>query len=128
MYDLDAYLIVYVNCSVKAWFMTDEEFAKAPDIRVFGIDITDEMKTEILDKFASVTKAVDEKVPQPIDLDKFRFNNFKRSTALSLTDEEFDELKASVKRVLKSGLPDWKKQAQYESFEYIREVREKEAG
>jgi hypothetical protein len=128
MYDLDAYLIVYVNCSVKAWFMTDEEFAKAPDIRVFGIDITDEMKTEILDKFASVTKAVDEKSPQPIDLDKFRFNNFKRSTALSLTDEEFDELKASVKRVLKSGLPDWKKQAQYESFEYIREVREKEVG
>jgi hypothetical protein len=128
MYDLDAYLIVYVNCSVKAWFMTDEEFAKAPDIRVFGLDISDEMKTEILDKFAGVTKSVADKNPQPLDIDKFRFNNFKRSTALSLTDEEFEAVKSQVKRVLKSGLPDWKKQAQYESFEFIKEVREKEAG
>lgn len=124
MYDLDAYLIVYVNCSVKAWFMTDDEFGKAPDFRVFGIDVTEEMKTEILDKFAYVTKCVAASTPPALDLEKFRFNNFKRSCALSLTNDEFAILKAQVKRALKSSLPDWKKQGYYEAFEFIREVRE----
>lgn len=126
MYDLDAYLIVYVNCSVKAWFMTDEEFAKAPDFRVFGVEITDEMKTEILDRFAEVARCVEEGTPPAIDIEKFRFNNFKRSCAASLSEDEFELLKAQVNRAMRSGLPDWKKQTYYESFEFIREVREGE--
>jgi len=128
MYDLDAYLIVYVNTSKKAWFMTDDEFAKSPDFRVFGVDVTDDMKRQVLDKFAGVARAVREKTPPKLNLDKFRFNNFKRSCALSLTDDEFNEIKDEVKRVMRSGLPNWKKEAYYEAFEFIREVREKEAG
>ncbi|MDQ0154955.1 hypothetical protein [Robertmurraya andreesenii] len=127
MYDLDAYLIIYVNCSVKAWFMTDDEFAKAPDFRVFGVEITEDMKTEILDKFAEVTRCVAVETPPALDLDQFRFNNFKRSCALSLSDEEFEILKAQVRRAQRSGLPQWKKEQYYEAFEFIREVREKEA-
>lgn len=124
MYDLDAYLIVYVNVSKKAWFMSDEEFEKHPDFRVFGVDVTDDMKTEILEKFAYVTKCVAEKTPPALDLEKFRFNNFKRSCALSLSDDEYELLKAQVRRMMRSRLPEWKKQAYYEAFEYIREVRE----
>jgi hypothetical protein len=121
---LDGYLIVYVNCSIKAWFMADEEHEKAPDFRVFGVDITDEMKLEILDKFAYVTKCVEEGTPPALDLETFRFNNFKRSCAKSLTDDEFELLKAQVKRLMRSGLPQWKKDSCYEAFEFIREVRE----
>jgi hypothetical protein len=121
---LDGYLIVYINCSIKAWFMTDEEHEKAPDFRVFGVDITDEMKSEILDKFAYVTKCVADKTAPSLDLETFRFNNFKRSCALSLTDDEFELLKAQVKRLMRSGLPQWKKDSCYEAFEFIREVRE----
>jgi hypothetical protein len=123
MYGLDAYLVVYVNCSVKAWFMTDEEHEKAPDFRVFGVDVTDEMKSDILDKFAYVTKCVAEGTAPALELESFRFNNFKRSCALSLTDEEFDLLKVQVKRAQRSGLPQWKKDSYYEAFEFIREVR-----
>jgi hypothetical protein len=128
MYDLDAYLIVYVNCSVKAWFMSDEEFANAPDFRVFGIDITDDMKAEILDKFAYVTRCLNEGIKPALDLEKFRFNNFKRSCALDLDDNEYELLKAQVKRALRSSLPEWRKQAYYEAIEFIREVREKGVG
>lgn len=124
MYDLDAYLIVYVNCSIKAWFMSDEDWIKSPDIRVFGIDITDEMKTEILDKFAEVTRCVAEKTPPPLDLEKFRFNNFKRSCSISLSDEEYVEIKHQVRRMMRSRLPDWKKQGYYDAFEFIKDVRE----
>jgi hypothetical protein len=124
MYDLDAYLIVYINCSVKAWFMTDEEHAKAPDFRVFGIDVTNEMKYDILEKFAYVTRCVNEGIKPAIDLVKFRFNNFKRSCALSLDEEEFEILSAQVKRAMRSGLPDWKKHQYYDAIEFMREVRD----
>jgi hypothetical protein len=124
MYDLDAYLIVYVNCSVKAWFMTDEEHAKAPDFRVFGIDVTNEMKYDILEKFAYVTRCISEGIKPALDLEKFRFNNFKRSCALNLEDDEFELLEAQVKRMVRSGMPDWKKNQFAESLEFIREVRE----
>lgn len=126
MYDLDAYLIVYVNTSKKAWFMTDDEFAKSPDFRVFGVDVTDDMKRQVLDKFAGVARAVREQTPPKLNIDKFLFNNFKRSCALSLTDDEFNEIKDEVKRVMKSGLPSWKKQVYYDAYEFIHEVREKE--
>lgn len=124
MYDLDAYLIVYVNVSKKAWFMSDDEFAKHPDFRVFGVEITDGMKTEILDKFANVTRCVRTGVKPALDLDKFRFNNFKRSCAIDLDDDEYELLKAQVKRMLRSGLPEWRKQAYYDAFEFIKSVRE----
>jgi hypothetical protein len=123
MYNLDAYIVVYVNCSVKAWFMTDEEHAKAPDFRVFGVDITDDMKYDILDKFAQVTKYVAEKTPPSLDLDAFRFNNFKRSCALSLSDEEFAILSAQVLRMQRSGLPEWRKTQYAEAIEFIKGVR-----
>lgn len=124
MYDVDEYFIVYVNTSKKAWFMDDDEFQNSPDIRVFGVEITDKMKRQVLDKFAGVAKAVREQKPPRLDLEKFRFNNFKRSCALSLTDEEFAELKDFVKRALKSSIPNWKKELYYEAFTFIRNVRE----
>lgn len=124
MYGLDAYLIVYINCSVKAWFMTDEEHAKAPDFRVFGIDVTAEMKTDILDKFAKVTQYVAEGTPPALDLDAFRFNNFKRSCAISLSDEEFELLKAQVKRAQRSSLPPWKIQQYVDAIMFMKDVRE----
>jgi CRISPR/Cas system-associated exonuclease Cas4 (RecB family) len=124
MYDVDYYLIVYINTSKKAWNMTDDEFAKSPDFKVFGIEITDEMKHEVLQTFAEVTNAVENNEPPALDLDKWTFNNFKTSCALSLTEAEFTELEAKVKRVLKSRLPDWKKQQYYDALEFIKKVRE----
>jgi hypothetical protein len=121
---LDGYLIVYINCSIKAWFMSDEEHEKSPDFRVFGVDVTDEMKSEILDKFAYVTKCVADGTAPSLELESFRFNNFKRSCAVSLTDEEFAILKAQVKRAQRSGLPQWKIDSYVESFMFIDEVRE----
>jgi hypothetical protein len=123
MYDVDAYLIVYVNCSVKAWFMTDEEHEKAPDFRVFGVEITDEMKASILDKFANVTRCVAEGVKPALDLESFRFNNFKRSCAESLDTEELAEIQSQVERMQRSSLPDWKKRGYVEALEFIENVR-----
>lgn len=123
MYDLDAFLIVYVNASKKAWNMTQEDFEKTPDFRVFGVDITADMQQNLLDKFAGITKAVAAKTPPPLDISKFNFNNFKTACAKSLTDDEVSELKTQTKRYLKSGLPEWQKQGVLDAYEFIVEAR-----
>jgi hypothetical protein len=123
MYDLDAFLVVYVNASKKAWNMTQDDFEKTPDFRVFGVDITRDMQTELLDKFAGITKAVAAKTPPALDIGKFGFNNFKTACAKSLTDAEVDDLKTHTKRYLKSGLPEWQKQSVLDAYEFIRETR-----
>lgn len=123
MYDLDYYIILYVNASKKAWVMTDEEYRKNPDRRAFGIEISKRAQDELLDRFASVVKAARDEKPPKLELDKWTFNNYKTACALSLTDEELVELRAWVGRVWKSQLPDWRKAQYVEALEFIEEVR-----
>jgi hypothetical protein len=59
-----------------------------------------------------------------VDLDGWKYNDYKTAIAKGLTDEEFDILKAQVKRAQRSGLPQYKKDQYYEAYEFIREVRE----
>lgn len=123
MYDVDYYVILYVNTSKKAWNMSDEEYAKSPDFKAFGIAITDEMKRDVLDTFAEVVALAEIGSPPPLDLDKFTFNNFKTACALSLSDDEFNEIKTKVQAVKRSRLPDWKKRSYIEALEFIEAVR-----
>ena len=127
MYDCEYYIVLYVNGSKRAWDMSAEEYADFPDIRAFCRRITDADRAPLFDKFAAITKAIREKQPPAIDLDGWKFNEYKNAIASSMTDEEFDELKAQVRRILKSGLPDWKKQAYYDAFDFIKNVREAKA-
>lgn len=124
MYDCDYYIVLYVNGSKRSWDMSADEYADFPDIRAFCRRITDADRAPLFDKFAMITRAIRTKQPPTIDLDGWKFNEYKTAIAESLTDEEFDELKALVRRCLKSGLPDWKKQAYYDAFEFIKGVRE----
>lgn len=124
MYNVDYYIIVYVNTSKKSWNMTEEDAQKYPDVRAFGIEITDEMRNGVLDYFAGIVKAVTEDNPPKLDLERFTFNNFKTACARSLTDEEYDEIRTHVKAVLRSGLPDWRKQQYLDAYDFIKNVRE----
>ncbi len=124
MYDCDYYMIFYVNYAKKGWNMSEADYEKTPDIRAFCSLITDEDKREVFGKAVEVTRAIRENKPPKLDLDNWTFNNFKTACARSLTDEEFDEIKAQVRRYLKSGMPDWKKRGYHEAYEFIKSVRE----
>ncbi|MEK5109871.1 hypothetical protein MHI57_24730 [Cytobacillus sp. FSL K6-0129] len=126
MYDVDYFIILYVNAAKKSWVMTEDEYAATPDIRAFGFEITDEERAELLDNFAEITRCINADIPPAIDLTRFTFNNFKTACAESLTDEEYLTLKAQVRRMMRSSLPDWKKQNFYEAFEFIKDAREAE--
>lgn len=123
MYGVDDYIIVYGNMSKKNWLMTDEEYRKNPDLRAFHVQITEKDRKRLLDFYADVLDAVKAGEPPKLDLEKWAFNNFKTACALSLTDEEFEEIRGQVSAVMKSRLPDWKKEQYYEAFRFIKEVR-----
>ncbi|EAE4163794.1 TPA_asm: hypothetical protein GYJ08_05670 [Listeria monocytogenes] len=125
LFDIDYAIIVYLNLSKKSWFMSDQEFEKNPDLRAFGYKITQEDRGEVLTKFSKVLDMVDKNKKPKFNLDEYAFSNFKTATAKSLTAEEFDEVKAFVKRALKSGIAEYKKEQYFDAFEDIKERRER---
>ncbi|MCU4813967.1 hypothetical protein FC679_15200 [Bacillus cereus] len=124
MYDLDYYIVLYMNTSKKAWNMNEEDYAKYPDFRAFGVAITDDMRNEVLDKFASIVAAVNTKQPPKLDIEHWLFNNYKTACAQSLSDEEYEEIKTQVSRVKRSSLSDTKKAPYIGALEFIDKVRE----
>ncbi|PHF07231.1 hypothetical protein COF83_31080 [Bacillus toyonensis] len=123
MYDLDYYIVLYMNASKKAWNMNEEDYAKYPDFRAFGVAITDEMRNEVLDKFASIVAAVKTKQPPKLDIEHWTFNNYKSACAQSLSEEEYEEIKTKVNRVKRSSLSDTKKAPYIGALEFIDKVR-----
>lgn len=124
MFDCDYFIILYVNYAKQGWFMTDEQYAKTPDIRAFCKRITDEDKARVFDKAAQVTKAVREDKPPKMDIDSFTFNNFKEACAKSLTEVEFEELRQQVERAKQSNMPKWKINSWVSALEFIEDIKE----
>lgn len=120
---IDHYVILYVNASKKSWQMTDEEFEKSPDIKAFGIEITDEMRADVLDTFADIVEAVEIGNPPALDIGNWTFNNFKRACAASLSDEEYTKIEREVTAIKRSALPEFKRKQYAEAFEQITELR-----
>ena len=123
MFDCVYYVILNVNAAKQGWNMTDEQYAKTPDIRAFCQRITPEMKAEVFEQPAYVTRSVRESVAPPLDLDRWTFNNFKTACALDLSDDEYDEIKTQVSAVMKSSLPDRVKRDYSNAFEFITKTR-----
>ncbi|GAA0840597.1 hypothetical protein GCM10008915_36470 [Bifidobacterium pullorum subsp. gallinarum] len=108
---IDYYVILYVNGARKAWSMTPDEFEKNPDIKAFGLHITDEMRAEVLDYFADIVTAAETGNPPKLDIDKWLFNDFKQRIASVLTADELAEVERKVNAIQRSGLPDFKKRS-----------------
>jgi len=129
MYDVDFYVILYVNASKKSWVLNDEDLSKGSDIRAFGFHITEEMKAEVLDYFTEVLDAVDSGKPPKMSLSKYTFNNFKRASAESLTVEEMESLREWKERARKSNLKDYQKRQYLDAFAEIEAMwKEKNGG
>lgn len=123
MYDVDYYIILYVNGSKKGWVLTDEEYAKNRDIKAHGIEITDDMRSDILDHFTSIVEAASIGEAPTLDIGKWTFNNYKTACAASLSDEEMAALQRQVDATQRSGLQDYKKRQFAEAFEDIKRKR-----
>jgi hypothetical protein len=118
MYQLDYYIVLYHLTYGAEW---ERDFSRN---KAFGQFITQDDRIELLDKFARITKAWRTGVKPAIDLDGWKYNDFKNVIAKGINDEEFEILKAQVKRAQRSGLPQWKKNQYVDAFMFIQEVRE----
>ncbi|MED0863762.1 hypothetical protein [Bacillus safensis] len=121
MYGLDYYIVIYHLTYGVKW---DKEINRN---KVFGIEIRDDDRTRIFEKFERVTKAVRLSEAPPLDLFEWAFYEYKRSTAKTLTDDELSNLYDLKSRMLRSRLPDWKKQRIVEALAFIERIREGEA-
>ena len=66
MFDVDYWIVLYVNASKKSWTPTQEDLDKCPDIRAFGHFVTPEMKDEVKDKFASICECCGYQLPPSV--------------------------------------------------------------
>ena len=121
MYNVDYYVILYVNAAKKSWVIA--EYAKSPDVRAFGIEITDEDREALLDRLAGVMEAVNTGNPPPIDLDNFTFNSYKTACALDLSDDEVAALRRRVEAIKRSRMPAWKQERYIEAVAEIERIR-----
>lgn len=117
MYDVSAYIVLYVNTAHKAWSMTDEEFAATPDIRAFGIECTNVRKAQLIEELADIQRAINERKPPAVDITKWTFNGFKDAIAASITDAELTQIEARVAAAKRSNLRDAVKRQYTEAYE-----------
>src|SRR5690625_1413011 len=108
MFDCEYYVILYVNYAKKGWFMSEGDYEKTPDIRAFCAKVNDDHKREVFQKAVEVTRAVRENKPPKLDLGGCTFNNYKKATAVDLSEEEVEGLKQFAERAKYSSIPRWK--------------------
>lgn len=123
MFDLDFYLIIYVNTAHKSWSMTPEDFESTPDMRVFGIECTKERKNALLDRLAYVQDCINKRIMPEMDLYKWTFNSFKTQCALSMTEEELAAAEEEARRLKKSRAPAYVKNGFIAALAEIKEIR-----
>jgi len=124
MYNVDYYVILYVNAAHKGWTISDEDYRKNPDIRAFGLQITDGDKTQVFDRFVKVLDSVERNEPLPLDIDNFTFNSYKEIIAKELPQKDFDELQGYARRVAHSDLPAFQKANVAKAAAQLDELRE----
>ena len=124
MYDVDHYIILYVNASKVGWEMTDEQYAKNPDVRAFYVNVTERDKQALMDEFVDVIQSVEDGNPPPVDPEKWTFNNFKTAIAKSLTAEELAVIQRKATQVQRSSMPEFKKRAYAGCYEDIVRIRQ----
>lgn len=123
MFNVDYYIIVYVNCAHKSWSMSPAEFEKSPDIRAFGFHFNDDDRYQTLKPLADVRKRIIERDPPLPDLTKFTFNNFKEAIARSITDEEMALLAEQVELAKSSSLKPFEIRNYVEAYEKLEKLR-----
>lgn len=92
LHDLESYLVVYLNFSHKTWEYTSEDYAKTPDVRVFGIHISEADKKDVRGRFWTAVEHAHAGTYPELDLSAWTFNDYKTACARSLTLKELDRL------------------------------------
>lgn len=129
MYNLDYYFILYQNCSKKGWTQDEETKTKYPDVRIFGVYISEKDKRNHLEYLKGLWSLRLSEEKPPLDPLNWTFNSHKVSAIVNMTDEEYSELSAAEARISYSkDYTTFEKKQAYECLEEIRQARESMKG
>jgi len=120
LFEVDYWVVVYLNASKKSWNMTDEEYYKNPDFRVFGKYISEDMRNDVKEKLSNIVKSLHDENPLPLQLDNWNFNEYKQSCAESVTKDELEELLESRDNFIGES---WKKKAVEQALDEIMDIK-----
>ena len=126
MYDINQAIIVYVNTAKAKWFADDETLEKSPDVRAFDVEITDNMKNVIFDKFADIAKRIKENNPPELDLSSWQFNDYKGAIIKTLTQDEIEKMEMRLSLTKPSKEMAWLKRSMEKALVDIKKRKENE--
>lgn len=98
MYGIDTCIICYLNTSKKGWNVDEKNIKKYPDVRVFVVEITEEMKADVINKLKYIKKCVVENNPPSLDFDCWDFNNYKNACIEIMRDTNNNVLEKSFEK------------------------------
>ncbi|WDS60605.1 hypothetical protein BC7_00008 [Bacillus phage BC-7] len=125
MYDLNYYFILYQNCSKKGWTQDEETKTKYPDVRVFGIYISEEDKKNHISYLKSIWNLRDEDNKPPLNPLKWNFHSHKISAIVNMDGNEYLDLYDKVEEIENSReYTTFEKKCAWQCLEEIRQGRE----
>lgn len=125
MYDLDYYFILYQNCSKKGWTQDEETKTKYPDVRVFGIFISEEEKAIHREYLHDLWSLKDEQVKPQLNPLKWNFNSHKISAIVNMTHKDYVDLEWAVHDIVNSKeYTTFEKKCAEQCLEEIRQAME----
>lgn len=128
MYDLNYYFILYQNCSKKGWKQDEETKTKYPDVRVFGIYISEEEK-QAHKNYLKELWLLNHSDKPPLDPLKWNFNSHKVSAIVTMTPEEYEKLQVDVDKIQNSKeYTRFEKDQAWTCLEEIRQAKSKMEG
>lgn len=106
LFDVDCYLVLYLNLSKFRWHLTQEYQDKYPDFRVFAVDTSKTFREQAIGRFQQAYDSAQTGELPKLDYTKWLFNGYKQACVDSLTDKELEELEQGYR-----NLPKTKKEA-----------------
>lgn len=120
MYRFDYVLVVYILSYGRGWY---EDFSR---IKTFGKYVSGDERQALRQRCADAVRQAKEGDAPPIQLDEWKFFDYKNVVAKALTEEELDRLRGHARRAQSSSLPAFMKRSYTEAIEEIEEIREAE--
>ena len=118
IFDLDYYLVVYVNAAKAKWRVSAEDLAKGDDLRVFGYEITKEARRNQMEYFEGIFEAsLGMRDLPPLNLARWTFNDYKQACVASLTVAEYESLLEQCNEIIHGGNQTKAKRNEYNNIQ-----------
>lgn len=118
MYRFDYVIVAYMLSYGRGWY---EDFSR---LKTFGKYVSPEERNILRQRCANAVEQAKAGTPPNVDLDDWKFFDYKNVVAKELTEKEVEDLRNQARMAQQSSLPAFMKRSYAEAIEEIDEIRE----